>query len=107
MQLAEPQRQEHAMNQWPTRSKLESPIEERLAAVLPLALHSGCVVEPQHVFKCGDRTRRVDFLISWRRRRVVVECDGREFHEYREDRIRDIDLILNADVTEIVRFQGG
>lgn len=49
---------------------------------------------------------RVDFFAAFNGGLTVIECDGKDFHDFDDDRKRDIDLILKHGVTQVVRFRG-
>lgn len=80
----------------------ESPIEDILAWHLVKYLHNETVLTPQ--VPIGDF--RVDFLIERSGRRVVIECDGKDYHNYERDRRRDFQILSRSDVDVIYRFKG-
>lgn len=86
---------------WP-----ESPIEDRFERGLRPVLHPEADFRGQVEIatRCGEF--RVDYLVTCRSRRVVFECDGREFHEETVDEVRDA-LILGTPYVDVVyRIRG-
>lgn len=81
--------------------KFESPIEEMFYDALAPLLASGVEVKTQ----VPVLNYRVDFLIRGPRR-VVIECDGREFHDFNRDRIRDIAMLDSGLIDDVLRFRG-
>lgn len=94
-------------------TEFESPIEKLFyEAVHPRVLPS-VVIEPQASFGNTDGKgkswthSRVDFLFCTNGKRwTVVECDGKDFHNYEKDRLRDARLIFGNGIDEVVRFRG-
>lgn len=84
---------------WNVGQRCESPIEKLLAWAM---LGEG--VDPEIQQEIGDFT--CDFLL--RRERVVIECDGHEFHTTvkRQARDRRIDRELQKQGYAILRFTG-
>jgi very-short-patch-repair endonuclease len=78
-------------------------LEARLAAALRQVLPSSASIRPQ--FRIGRR--RADFLVSYRRRSVVVEADGEHWHGGVKARIRDWqrDRSLASVGLETLRFR--
>lgn len=87
--------------QRPEGSPYESPIEELMAESLRPLMDSRTDLTPQ--VKVGKY--RVDLMLSKSERLVAVECDGREFHNFRDDLRRDIDL-LGEGIAAVVHFRG-
>lgn len=103
-------------------SKCQSPIEKMLGAEIYRALTiARCPnieirnilnVYPQREIVCGSDTYRVDFCFEYllpTPYKLVVECDGHEFHEKTKeqaakDKKRDRQLIQNG--YNIVHFTG-
>jgi len=80
----------------------ESPIEAIfLTRISPLV---GIGVDGLAQF--AIRKRRVDFYFRCKNCNIVIECDGKEFHDYREDMARDIELFKSGEVDQIVCLRG-
>lgn len=84
----------------------ESPIERALGMILLPAPGEHCQPIVQKEMRAGGHNYRVDFFIGTPRRNVVIETDGRDFHNVREDRHRDIRIIKSGNADEILRFKG-
>lgn len=86
---------------WP-----ESPIEDRFERALKPVLHPEAEFRGQVEVSTQCGIFRVDYLVTCASRRVVLECDGRQFHEESVDEVRDA-LILGASSADIVyRIRG-
>lgn len=84
----------------------ESPIERRfLTAVLP-ELDGGAKWTCQREILAGGDRFRVDFWCAAGGRRIVVECDGRDYHDFLRDRARDTAILLADRADEVFRFRG-
>lgn len=84
----------------------ESPIEDLfLDEILP-RLHAMVKVETQKKIRFPKgRGIRSDFHFVARKMVCIVECDGREFHDYGDDLRRDV-ICLALGVDDIFRFKG-
>jgi very-short-patch-repair endonuclease len=97
----------------------ESPIErllysELLNAKMYYGVLGGTVVKdikifPQHTIILEQNTYRADFLIEYEKEKLIVECDGHEFHEKtkeqaQKDKKRDRELIQAG--YKIIHFTG-
>lgn len=89
-------------------AKCESPIETAMAAALCYAPWP-CKIKiiPQH--ELGRY--RLDFLVTGKRHKIDVECDGEEFHhhnismeQWRNDRARD-EFVERKGIS-VIRFHG-
>ena len=89
----------------PQNLQFESPIEERLAIALLPQLHESIELESQVQVKAACNYR-VDFMIIAHNRTIVIECDGREYHDFATDQVRDIDLLKFGGIDEVYRFRG-
>lgn len=74
-------------------AKCESPLETTMAAALCYAAWP-CKVKIEPQYKIGNY--RLDFLVTGRKKKINVECDGEAFHhhditmaQYQADRARD------------------
>ncbi len=80
----------------------ESPIERMLYQAL----------EPQILPRLHIYTQmpvlnyRADMLVATSAGVIVIECDGREFHDFWRDRRRDEDMINSGCVWQVIRFKG-
>lgn len=86
----------------------ESPIEERLALHLALAL-VGKKLESQHRVVTSAGTYRLDFAFEIAGKKVAIECDGHEFHERTKEqaaRDKSRDRALTAEGWRVMRFTG-
>lgn len=83
----------------------DSPIEAILIPALLDVFHDGVKWQQQKPFSCR-REYRVDLWASHAGRSVVVECDGKDFHDYRDDERRDADMLESGLVTDVIRFGG-
>jgi very-short-patch-repair endonuclease len=86
----------------------ESPIEERLALHLAIAL-VGEKLENQRRVETDSGTFRLDFAFEIAGKKVAIECDGHEFHERtKEQAARDKarDRALTAAGWRVLRFTG-
>lgn len=88
------------------QSQCESPIERRFLSAVQPELAGSVEAVCQKVFRCVGNHCRVDFFFGAGDRQIVVECDGREFHDYRRDQKRDVEILTGTTVTDIVRFRG-
>lgn len=84
----------------------ESPIEQYLLTKLQGHLSHDVALSLQVPFatKCG--AFRVDSVLTQDAKRVGIECDGKEFHDFNRDEWRDAILLGEGHVTSIVRFSG-
>jgi hypothetical protein len=98
-------------------ARTESPIEARLfpflAETFPLVLNRPEAVkggETGLIVQCVIGRFRADFAVVRRIdgvvRLVVVECDGRKFHDPGRDALRDAELGGDERVIKIVRLPG-
>lgn len=86
--------------------QFDSPIEQRLGEILFAMLPPRVKVRTQCIIQAG-RLRRVDFDLRYGdASRIIVECDGRNFHKRDEDRERDTAILLNQSIRSVIRFRG-
>lgn len=85
----------------------ESPIETQLDNAIRSHLHGRTSWHRQVSYRTDGGVFRVDFLASIDGRRVAIECDGKQFHDYRRDLRRDIYLLFSRSVHAVMRFPGG
>jgi hypothetical protein len=88
------------------RPPFESPIEDAFAWVL--SKHIGEQVEllPQVEVKTFAGSFRVDLLARSPNRRIAIECDGRDYHDYRRDMFRDSIILGETSIDGVYRFRG-
>lgn len=85
--------------------KFESPIEEKLAnELIPKLLKSVDIASQVPITAINDY--RADFVAIRDGKGLVIECDGREFHDFNADRNRDINMMLHGGVDAVIRFRG-
>ena len=85
--------------------KYESPIEEMIGRRLEKRLLPAVEWSTQVKVEPGRERYRADFLLKHQSRTVVIECDGREFHDFNEDKSRDI-AMLDHSVDDVIRLNG-
>jgi len=79
----------------------ESPIEDRFERGLRPFLHPRSDLRRQvEIFTRSGRFR-VDYFVECNGRRVVFECDGRDFHDGERDDVRDA-LILETPCADVI-----
>ncbi|WP_411845566.1 hypothetical protein AAFN60_18185 [Roseibacillus persicicus] len=84
----------------------ESPIERELIRVLIKYLSEAATIENQIEIQTPNGNFRADFLVTISGRKVVLEADGREFHSYETDLVRDALILGFSDVAAIYHFRG-
>lgn len=80
----------------------ESPIEEKLIGKLASQLDPKTRVTGQ--WKIAGY--RADFMVEVRGLKTIIECDGKEFHNYPDDVQRDLKILDSGEVNRIIRFRG-
>lgn len=80
---------------------IEAPFYDALA-------ETGLTFSTQTWFQHADRRYRVDFIVWYDGRGVVVELDGHDYHKTKEQRTKDAerDRWLGARGIRVVRFTG-
>lgn len=84
----------------------ESPIETDFAYALCKILKPGINFDSQTVFSTKLGEFRGDFIIQDNYQKVLIELDGKEFHERSNDIWRDSFILGEKKVDLIVRFNG-
>lgn len=84
----------------------ESPIEKYFAEECYKFLGKKIKCEGQVKYHAGGHNFRVDFILSDGQNTVGIECDGKDFHDYREDERRDYALLSDNCLQTIYRFRG-
>lgn len=81
--------------------KCESPIEEKLIKKL---YEDG--FKPYSQYPCGKY--RIDIAITYKGKKVAIECDGKQFHSSKEQKEKDMikDSVLNRNKWRVYRFTG-
>lgn len=88
-------------------ARVESPIERIFLTSVYKYVADGVTVEPQTPISTGGGNFRADFVLASTDRRIVVECDGRDFHkDPARDRDRDRAILRASEVTCIYRMTG-
>lgn len=88
------------------KDECESPIEVRMLEAMGDVFHDDVAMTLQRTVVTPERRFRVDFWIEYRNVVRVVECDGRDFHEFNPDRDRDLLILGHSPVRTIFRFRG-
>jgi very-short-patch-repair endonuclease len=83
-----------------------SPIEHDFLHCFYKVKSEDVVVEGQVPCQTRLGRFRLDFLITSGRRRIGVECDGKEFHKKQQDRRRDEAILRTGFVDVIYRVPG-
>lgn len=84
----------------------ESPIERDAGYLLWKRLAEEASIKAQRWVRTPSRSCRLDFEITIGATHVAIECDGRQFHNRRDDLERDRDLLTNEKVDRIYRLSG-
>lgn len=84
----------------------ESAIEEQLADALDKYVAETTGFENQVEVKTPNGAFRLDFLLTSHNRKVAIEADGREFHNYSRDMFRDALILAHTDVDAVYRLRG-
>lgn len=84
----------------------ESPIEFIFAEQVARYCDDSISWQTQRPISTREQNHRVDFYTEAAGRKLVIECDGREFHEFWRDRARDVRMLVLGGVTDIIRFRG-
>jgi|GEM_PF-2799884 len=94
------------------QDKTESPIETILylhlfqcAKTYKLQTGKDIIINPQ--YQIGKY--RVDFMIEWNEKKIVIECDGHEFHEKTKEQVsrdKKRDRFITMQGYKLLRFSG-
>lgn len=84
----------------------ESPIERDFAYMLCKILEPGIIFESQVDFSTKLGSFRGDFVIQNPNRKVLIELDGKEYHQDSKDNWRDSFILGEKNVDLIIRFKG-
>jgi hypothetical protein len=88
------------------KNKLESPIENLLFESIFMSFADGVSFRSQVQFGTICGIFRADFVIEGFGRRIALECDGKEFHNYRRDEWRNEMILGTGEVDWIYHFSG-
>lgn len=84
----------------------ESPIERRfLSGIIPV-LADGVEINCQRELLAGGSRYRVDFWCLAGGRRIIIECDGRDYHDFFRDQARDSNILFADRADEVFRLRG-
>jgi very-short-patch-repair endonuclease len=86
--------------------RFESPIEERLWAVLEPVISPDVRAETQVSVTTQWGVFRLDFMLQASTERVAIECDGAEFHDRRRDEWRDSAVLGTRGASTVYRLPG-
>ncbi len=90
----------------PLRFKdLDSPIEDIFINTINKYLSSDVCIIPQYKVDVPMEFR-LDFIIKKFESCIGIECDGKEYHNYYKDQIRDALILDRSCVDTIFRFPG-
>lgn len=84
----------------------ESPMEEETLHCLSKYVGGEVKIVPQWEIQTLCGTFRADFPLASKSRRIIVECDGRKYHDRDRDEWRDAMILGTGDVDAIYRLQG-
>lgn len=84
----------------------ESPIEDSFAWEFAKHLDPAHDLQKQVEVNTIVGGFRLDFLVVTSQRKIGIECDGKEFHDYTRDMFRDAIIIGCSDIESIYRFGG-
>ena len=84
----------------------ESPIEDVFAEHCFKYLSNDVTVEKQVEVITNHGRFRIDFVLTNSTRRIAIECDGKEFHEFLRDELRDGILLGENHYDTIYHFRG-
>jgi hypothetical protein len=83
-----------------------SPIEDRFAWAFSKYLRAEVGLEKQAETATICGTFWLDFLARVGKRRIAIECDGKEYHDHDRDKWRDALLLGDQRVDVMYRFRG-
>lgn len=84
----------------------DSPIENEFAYHLEKYIDPSVIVIPQYEIKTLCGTFRPDFFLRTNTTKIVIECDGKEFHSAYRDEWRDAMILGDSDIDAIYRITG-
>jgi hypothetical protein len=84
----------------------ESPIEEELHRIILKHLAPDAVVSNQIEFNTPNGNYRVDFLLALGDRKIVLEANGKEFHDDLTDIYRGAFILGFSDVRSVYYIRG-
>lgn len=95
---------EHGINN--LSNPFDSVIEKEFAHSISKYLRSGIEFDNQIEFKTQLGYFKGDFIISNGKTELLVELDGKEFHQGTRDKWRDAFILGEKKIDSIIRFQG-
>ena len=88
------------------RSKIESPLEELFIEQFEKYLSGKVDIISQYEVNTNAGKFRLDFVIESDKKKIGIECDGKEFHNEWRDEWRDALILGSNQVDTIYRFRG-
>lgn len=86
--------------------KTESPIEEIFAREISSKVKPEVKATTQYELTACGISFRMDFVLEYEGRKIGIECDGKEFHNYAKDLWRDAIILGDEKLDAIYRFSG-
>ncbi len=89
--------------------KLESPIEKEFARRIlrhESNFKDGVRLGNQYVVNTTRSLYRVDFVLFMRNKKIGIECDGKDYHNFKTDLVRD-SIILGEEKLDTIYRIGG
>src|SRR5688572_16148850 len=87
--------------------KTESPIEFMLLRGIDKYFQRTEIdVRPQVWIKTDKGSFRVDFIVTIGSFRLGFECDGKAFHDYERDLLRDVLILGTGEIDAMWRIRG-
>lgn len=90
----------------PQAVEVESAIEQKFVDEIAPSFRSDLKLWSQVRCSTYGGDFRVDFVVRASGRVVVIECDGRQYHDTDKDRRRDLAILDETETTDIVRLRG-
>lgn len=85
----------------------DSPIEDVFALNIVKYLNSYVKLIPQYKIETSKGVFRCDFALEISPyETILLECDGKKFHDFTKDRFRDAFILLESNIREIIRLSG-
>lgn len=84
----------------------DSPLEAHFAQCLPKYIEDSARFYKQYEVVTARGTFRLDFAVHCMKGIFGFECDGKEFHEYYRDMLRDSLILGSSEIISIHRISG-
>jgi len=84
----------------------DSPIEDLFASACFAHLDAKVTIEPQCEVSSKHGLFFIDFVLMNENKRIGVECDGKDYHHFLRDELRDAILLGEGHLTTIYHFRG-